>query len=367
MAAVFSMIALAISMLGCLYLYAENRGDQWRWAFSPSNDEAAQSVKSPRAGLNLPPTQGTSATGAFMPGVYPYDYSQQDLKNVMWWGLQSVRLPVNIATAADSQAIAKLNDYVDAIEGWVMLCMFGTGAGHGTGRVDDVEATAAAWKQLHEAFGSNPKVKYELFNEPFGYSDVASYYKDMTRIIQLAALPEDKCVIAGTSYSADVRAIVQMGWQGDLAYHFYPSWLVDGNRTQENFYAKIVRDLTGLSTRVWITEFGARLDLANYNMPVASGSGGDVNCLRAFEQAMTWFRGQGEPVKAAFHWHGWHNDDSYDFWAEANANGKAKILDIMAVLSTSTSALHREEAQVDPLLTDPSVPPVASRIGELTV
>lgn len=292
------------------------------------------------AGLNLPPTQGRSGTGAFHPGVYSYAYSQENVINIKWHGFSAVRLPLNIPTVEDRLAMDTIKSYVDAIDGRAILCMFGTqekGDGHGTGRVDNVSATAFAWAKVHAIFADYEHVKYELFNEPFGYSQISEYYSDMRSLILKAGLPLGKCIMGGMGYSSDISAVAKAGWHGDLAYHFYPTWLKDGCRTQENFSNQIQAALANLSPRVWVTEFGARLDFANpgYRRYELSGNDGNVNALRGLHDALLALKAKGMPVKGAFHFHGWHNDDSYDFWSATNVNGSEKVTQILSDLSAS--------------------------------
>ena len=66
-----------------------------------------------------------------------------------------------------------------------------------------------------------------------------------------------------------------------------------------------------------------------------SGSGvtaGNVNCFRGLHEAVIALRDSGEPLAGACHWHGWHNGDEYDLWADANKHGAAAVQAIMAEL-----------------------------------
>jgi len=333
LAACFVSTALLAVFLGSRSSVRKQRGDAGRWQGEDFF-----------AGLNIPPNQGSSGTGAFMPGVYKYQYSAQDITNIKLSGFSAIRLPVNIETSLDSASLAKLKEYIEAVDGRAVICMFGTdftGDGHGTGKVDDVAGTASAWENIHETFASFPDVKYEIFNEPFGYSKASEYYQDMQTIISTAALPIERCILAGLTYESVLRPLVELGWKGDFGYHAYPNWLPDGNRTQEGFSTKIQEDLAGLSTRVWITEFGGALNVANpdYSHFEPSGVGGDVNLFRGLHDALLALKGRGEPVRGAFHWHGWHNGDSYDFWEPKNANGASEVRNIMSDMRVAVKAL----------------------------
>lgn len=310
-------------------------------AMSSRPQQGSSGTSNFSSGLNLPPQQGSSGTGCFMPGVYNYAYSKENVAAIRAHGFTSARLPVNIATALDADSTAKLREYIDAVGGHAVLCMFGTqleGDGHGTGKVDDVQATTQAWRRLHEEFGVFPNVKYEIFNEPFGYTDVSEYYRDVSVIVEGAHLPIERCIVAGMGYESELLPVVKQGWTGDLGYHFYPTWVPEGSRTQENFSNKVQSDLAGVSSRVWITEFGGALNLDNpgYEQYEPSGEGdaaANVNCLRGLHDGLLALKSAGAPVRGAFHWHGWHNEDSYDFWSSSNGNGATKVKQILHDLS----------------------------------
>ena len=51
---------------------------------------------------------GTSNAGAFIPGVYKYDYGEDDIRGCSWHGFSALRLLVNPATARDEERVGKL-------------------------------------------------------------------------------------------------------------------------------------------------------------------------------------------------------------------------------------------------------------------
>jgi hypothetical protein len=226
----------------------------------------------PDRGLNLPPTQGTTRDGAFFPGKYQYEYHpDQVTRATSTAGFSSIRLAVNVETANDLQALQRHKAYIDAVGGRGIICMFDTSLHNGTswprsGRLTGkVEKVAEAWQNVHRVFASyGENVMYEIFNEPWGYKNNAvEYVADMKRVIELAQLPHDRCILAGLYGSADVQSVARAGWSGNLAYHTYVFWLPEGSRTREKFSERIQQDLANLSSRVFITEFGVGLDGLN--------------------------------------------------------------------------------------------------------
>jgi hypothetical protein len=296
------------------------------------------------SGINFPPTQGTSGTGAFLAGVYDYSYTTMQIKNANQT-FNSMRLPINVETANNPAALAKLKSYVDQFAGQhAIICMFdtvtGNQTGHADGRPNDINEMGAAWAKIHAVFAKYPNVRYEIFNEPFGYSksDPQAYVRDMKAIIRKGGLPPTKSILDGMGYAADIDLVVQGGWSGDLAYHFYPNWSPD--HSQEAYSTRAQIDLGQWSKRTWVTEFGANLRWGAGNGYVDSCYGtyinanqaysADVNALRGLDDALRSLRGRGQGVKGTFAWHGWHNNDSYDFWASKSTNGACKIRTIQA-------------------------------------
>merc|ERR1719221_1875417 len=189
----------------------------------------------------------------------------------------------------------------------------------------------AVWNRIHEVFRSYPNVKYEIFNEPFGYSKSYPwlYLSDMRELME--GLPEDKCILDGMGYASDVQIVADAGWTGELAWHVYPNWLGAGGRTQEAFSNLVQTSLSGLSEKTYITEFGAALNLANpdYGNYDPSGDAADVNVLRGLHDAVVSMKQQGKGIKGIYVMHGMHNSDCYDIWDCANANGRNKLQAIL--------------------------------------
>ena len=287
-------------------------------------------------GLNLPPTQGTTNAGAFLPGVYKLDYTKKDLKNIRAAGFSALRIPFNAATALNEDSLDQIEAIFKSVNYQGILCFFDTrqdGQGtHGDGKPNSIKELTKSWASINKRFKDRPGIYYELFNEPFGYPRTTegglTYVREMKQVIKGANLPEDRCILDGIGYADNIRLVTQSGWDGLLAYHFYPSWMHDGYKTQENFSNKIQADLKGLSHRVHITEFGANLRMGElYNSYTSDGSiaSQDQNALRGFHDATSALKKANKGVLSTYLWHGWNNGDSYDFFDEAGAGGANKI------------------------------------------
>ncbi len=286
------------------------------------------------AGINFPPTQGTTNAGAFLPGVYHWGYGEAEIAGANAH-FEAMRLPINVATADDPAALGKMKAYVDQFAGGAaVICLFDTRKdgedSHGDGLIDDVSAAGAAWAKVHAVFADYPNVRYEIFNEPFGYSkgEPAAYVAEMKAVIDASGLPPERCILDGLGYADDIQAVAAAGWDGDLAFHFYPGW---SSTPGQSDYSLVAQELIGgLGPRTWVTEFGADLGIDNACYETYDdGSGAasaNVNTLRGLDDALRALRASGHGVKGSFAWHGWHNGDSYDLWSDlARDRGACKI------------------------------------------
>lgn len=304
---------------------------------------SAQLIRAQNKGINFPPNQGTSGDGAFQPGIYTYTYTNAQIAasnptfNVM-------RIPINVATANDPASLQKIKGYVDQFAGqYAILVMFGTlqsgQTGHGNGFPNGLQAMGDAWGNVNAVFSSYPNVHYEIFNEPFGYAwstlaEKQHYVSDMEAIISYGNLPQNKCILDGMGYAQMVNEVVEGGWNGDIAYHFYPNWIDPTKETpsQSNYSNLVQTTLANYSSRVWVTEFGANLSENNncYDTydPGTSAADQNINAFRGLDDALRALKAAGKGVKGAFAWHGWNNGDTYDYWLASNSNGACKIREI---------------------------------------
>lgn len=293
-------------------------------------------VLQPTRGINLPPTQGTTNSGAFLPGVYSYDYSEKDFEKMIANGFGQLRIAINGETALDVKSLVLIESFFERTGNRGVICFFDTKregqSSHGDGKPNNIEELAACWENIHSVFQKHRQIQYELFNEPFGYArtleGAKQYVEEMLKVIELASLPQERCILDGIGFADNVKMVSEAGWEGNLAYHFYPTWQHDGKRTQENFSNKIQHDLKGLSNRVHLTEFGANLcvgDVFEMYAPEGTVATQDQNALRGLHDALLALKKSGSPIKSSFLWHGWNNGDSYSLWNPKAAFGAQKV------------------------------------------
>ena len=294
-------------------------------------------------GINLPPQRYTSNYGAFMPGAYDYGYSNATFEAMKaiaatnrWPEGFSPRFCINDQTANQPAKLKQVRDHFLRAGGRGIICWFetttDTNQTHASGRVQNLDEISRSWRLIHQTFAEMPGIRYEIFNEPFGYTSAQAYLQDMTNIIHRAGLPAARCILDGIGYAEDVKSVARAGWQGDLAYHFYPNWLPAGNQTADAYSQRVIKDIGGLSRRIFLTEFGADLRIsADWQVAFPNDKHGaaDVNSLLGLRRALKKFRDEGDGIKGAFIWHGWNNDDNYDFWCPKNQAGAAAEIAVL--------------------------------------
>lgn len=306
------------------------------------NDDSGMAM---HRGLNLPPTQGTTNAGAFLPGVYVFDYSPDQLRQISESGFTHVRIPVNVETANDREAMKRIGELFAAVGDRGIICMFDTNegdeTGHGNGKPNDIPALAGAWRELRLFFRDKPDVMFELFNEPFGYARNAEgcreYLSDMKTIIRRARLPSQRCILDGIGYAGDIQSVAKAGWQGALGYHLYPNWLPSEKASAEAFSKLVQEQCSGIRNDVYITEFGMRLDFDSQGQTSSPHPNLDAFVLDGLRDAMHVLQKRGRPILGTYHWHGWDNGDTYSYWKASNRLGATRVREVQDAGTVKTN------------------------------
>lgn len=274
-------------------------------------------------GVNLPPMQGTTDSGAFLPGVYTlhYDFTPSepvgagsalkvndrrlidsaDVRFTLDAGRQesigtglefnAFRIPINTATAMDPAMLDRIRGYFNRVDDRGVVCMMDTlnpgETGHGDGRINDTDEMAEAWAAIHQRLGTLADVQYEVFNEPFGYHtrgnpwshDAAAardylergvlevIRKTNARLARLGLepVPDRKWILSAMGYASAVEPVIgyfdrhRNLYRYDLAVHYYPWWLPAGQREADAFADWLITNLADDRHRYHLTEYGAPL------------------------------------------------------------------------------------------------------------
>lgn len=292
----------------------------------------------PHAGLNLPSTQGTSNAGNFQPGIFPFDYTPEVRERIANSHFTHLRLSLNAETAHNPKALDQLESLAALTDYHGILCMWDTNqgneTGHGNGLPNDLDQLAAAWKAIHQKFSKYPNLRYEIFNEPFGYpytpEGAKRYLADMRTITEKANLPVERCILNALGYAQEPRLLVQAGWTGSIAYHVYPNWLPEEKRSAKNFTKHIVSTLVDIPNEILVTEYGTSLN----QDPSETG---ETSLIPGLANAIQHLNSKGSQITGTYHWHGWDNGDSYSYWHPDNADGADSIHTLPLQKNTSKS------------------------------
>ena len=72
---------------------------------------------------------------------------------------------------------------------------------------------------------------------------------------------------------------------------------------------------------IWVDQSCAQVDYEQFD---PSATDGDVNMLRGLNDALNALKSKGAGIAGAFHWHGWNNTDTYNFWG-VGFRGRPKV------------------------------------------
>ncbi|GIG30615.1 ricin-type beta-trefoil lectin domain protein [Cellulomonas marina] len=219
-------------------------------------------------------------------------------------GANTVRLPIN----PSSVGTAWWDSYRAAIDaatrhGFKVVLSYWEADDAKDGRVDDPAAFDAMWDTVVAAYGKNPKVYFEIMNEPFGYSLDSWVDLTSTWLDDHADVPRQRVIVSGTGYNDDVTGVgAAPELDGTLlSLHFYGFWA--DHTTEEEWKANLLPRLGDVGWRTLVTEAGSPMTTGlNY----ANHSG---NVSTAYLGALTEVaRDQGMGL---VYWPGLRTGDSY--------------------------------------------------------
>lgn len=193
------------------------------------------------------------------------------------------------------------------------------------GRADDPAAFDAMWDTVVDTYENNPKVYFELMNEPFGYSLDEWVGLSADWLADHDDVPRSRVIVSGTGYNDDVTGVgAAPELDGTLlSLHFYGFWA--NHTTEEEWKANLLPRLGDVGWRTVVTEAGSPMTTGlNYGNHT-----GDVST--AYLGALTEVaRDQGIGL---VYWPGLRTGDSYTLTEEVapgdlevtNASGLAQI------------------------------------------
>ena len=249
----------------------------------------------------------------------------------------TVRLPINpssVGTQWWDSYRAAIDASVD--KGFKVILSYWEADDAKDGTVDDEAAFQAMWDTVTSEYGANPRVYFEIMNEPFGYTldewvSLTSGWLDDHRDV-----PRKRVIVSGTGYNDHVDGV---GAAPELAgtllsLHFYGFWASD--TTEEAWKANLLPRLGAYAWRTVITEAGSPMTTGlNY------GNHED-NVSTAYLGALTEIAR--ENGMGTVYWPGLRTGDSYSL-TEQDADGGLTVTNAsgLAQLQWGWGLLKREQ------------------------
>jgi endoglucanase len=171
--------------------------------------------------------------------------------------VNAVRLPINEPTAL-GDAWQTYKGAIDAAIGRQMRVIVAYWAWH-NGKADDAARFDAMWDRVIETYRGDGLVYFEIFNEPWAYSDVGPFLEiEVEWLARHADVPRGRMVIAGSWSDQEVRVQgADPRFDGTLlSVHIYPFNSAMRTVTQE-WKDALDYNVGGHGSRVIVTEWGA--------------------------------------------------------------------------------------------------------------
>lgn len=172
-------------------------------------------------------------------------------------GVNTIRLPINPPSVLEvwwSRYTGAIDKAVNKNMNVILACW--ESASSRNGLVDDTAAFWKMWDTVITKYGSNSKVFFEVFNEPYGYSLSSLtdlYVQFLSRYFNVA---RERILLGGTGYSENVTAIgADSRFAGCLlSLHNYAFW---ATRTLSAWESDWRSRYGNYALRTVVTEFGA--------------------------------------------------------------------------------------------------------------
>jgi cellulase (glycosyl hydrolase family 5) len=242
-------------------------------------------------------------------------------------GANTVRMPINPQTVLQGW----WQSYDGAIDmalssNMKVILAYWEGAAGKNGLVRDSAQFYAMWRAVINKYGANNNVYFEIFNEPFGYTQ--SQWQSVCKqwLDTFNYVPRCRILIGGTGYDQNVAVMgADSAFNGCLfSQHAYAFWLPQVNDAQ-TWFALAQGAVGTYQSRTILTEFGVPMTTGvNYSQP-ANGNG-DIAFMQAMSQLCDSFH------MGSCYWPGLRDSDSYslqilrnDSMITTNASGRQLV------------------------------------------
>lgn len=243
-------------------------------------------------------------------------------------GANTLRLPVNPTTVLQSYwpTYSSIIDQASN-NNMKVLVAYWEGASSKDGLVDgDGSAFWSMWDTLVAKYKDNPKIYFEVMNEPYGYdiTSLKNLYVDW--LARYPSLPRGRIVLGGARYSENVNAIGADTRFAEcrLSFHFHVWWR---NYWSVAEWETPIRDYVNYPQRTILTEFGIPVQYGDDFWTVTTSPTKNI----AFMQGIT--NSVRTKNMGSIYWPGLRTNDSYSIFTYNGAS-----LDIV-----NASALRRAQ------------------------
>jgi len=246
-------------------------------------------------------------------------------------GANTIRIPVNYTTVTTSWW-GSYTGVIDAAIGKNMNVILGCweGASSKDGLIDNNAQFWAMWQIIVNKYSSNPRVFFEIFNEPHGYT-----LTDWTAICanwlsKYPAASQTHVLVDGTSYAQDITGVGADSRLKNclLSIHDY-NFFSDGTlTTAAQWENRLSGNVGSYGSRAVLTEFGDVMN-SGINYTGAIGGSSDIASIQGLTNEVRTL-GMG-----CVYWPGIRNGDSYAMMSLGGDAGSP------TVSNTNASGLSR--------------------------
>lgn len=248
-------------------------------------------------------------------------------------GANTIRIPINYVTASS----AWWNSYSGIIDaatakGLNVIIGFWEASSSGDGKVDDDTQFWAMWQIVLKKYGCNPKVYFEIYNEPHGYS-LADWSAVCAKWLNTyPTIPRAHVLIDGTGYADNITGVgADSRFAGCLlSVHDYTFFNGGSLVTASSWESNLATAVGAYGSRAVLTEFGDTMNTGiNYTGAILGSK--DI----AYIQGMT------NEVRnlnmGSIYWPGVRTGDGY---AMEQLNGSGTNLTLTNVNTSGLSRLQ---------------------------
>lgn len=235
-------------------------------------------------------------------------------------GMNSIRVPTNPDTIANSDQWGKFKNRLNGINGLGMntlICHWDGGGSNKDGRLDDQDDWETMWQTINAQYQSWSRVYYSPFNEPFGLSTSELKTLFDNDFIDVIGKGDTKILINGKGYDDNVAEIAKFPAFNNCGFsqHIYP-WYNNRYGSDQAAWKKEVEARIGSAyhSRSVITEFGLQTSADRNFLDGISSAPDTVKFVRGICEA-----GRKSNIGLMW-WPGWRSGDSFRMWEDTGSN-----------------------------------------------